>query len=235
MYATADLHIHSCLSPCGSLEMSPARIAAEASSCNIDILAITDHNSCRNAPAFEECCLQAGIVPLFGMEVTSSEEAHVVCLFEKKEPAMEFGAYIESRLPEITGKANMFGDQVYVDAEENILGEVTKALIGATDISIDRIVPMVHARGGIVFPAHIDRPAFSIVMQLGFLPDLPYDAVECMDPNCGLNTLGLPVITNSDAHYPGDIGSRPTRYEMNKLSFHGIQHALATHHIQRAL
>ena len=215
--------------------MSPSRIAAEASACKIDILAITDHNSCRNAPAFEECCLQKGIVPLFGMEVTSSEEAHVVCLFEKKEPAMEFGSYIESRLPEITGNPHMFGDQVYVDAEENILGEVTKALIGATDLSIDRIVPMVHERGGIVFPAHIDRPAFSIVMQLGFLPALPYDAVECMDPKCGLNPLGLPVITNSDAHYPGDIGTRPTQYEMDNISFMGIRHALAAHHIKWTL
>ncbi len=227
MRITADLHIHSCLSPCGSLEMSPARIASEASARKIDMLALTDHNTCRNAPAFETCCRAQGILPLFGMEVTSSEEAHIVCLFAEKESAMDFGEYVESRLPEIKGDPHMFGDQVYVDAAEQIIGEVSKALIGATDISIDQIVPIVHERGGIVFPAHIDRPAFSIVMQLGFLPELPYDAIECINPNCDYNTFGLPIITNSDAHFPQDIGTRPTKYEVQALSFEGLREALA--------
>lgn len=227
MHVTADLHIHSCLSPCGSLDMSPRRIAAEAAARGIDMLALTDHNSCRNAPAFEECCRTQGILPLFGMEVTSSEEAHVVCLFDEKQNAMEFGEYVESRLPEIKGDPRMFGDQIYVDADENILGEVSRALIGATDISIDQLVPMVHERGGLLFPAHIDRPAFSIVMQLGFLPDLPYDAVECVNPSCGVDTLGLRIITNSDAHFPEDIGTRPTEYAMESLSFEGLKAALS--------
>lgn len=226
MRVIADLHNHSCLSPCGSLEMSPRRIAAEAADRGIDMLALTDHNSCRNAPAFDLCCRRLGILPLFGMEVTSSEEAHVVCLFGEKTTAMEFGEYIESRLPEIKSNPHQFGDQVYVDAEDKILGEVTRALIGATDISIDQLVPMVHARGGLVFPAHIDRPAFSIVMQLGFLPDLPYDAVECINPGCGIDTLGLRIITNSDAHCPQDIGRRPTEYEMSTVSFEGLKAAL---------
>jgi len=207
--------------------MSPRRIAAEAAGRGVDMLALTDHNSCRNAPAFAECCRAQGILPLFGMEVTSSEEAHVVCLFDKQQTAMEFGEYVESRLPELQGDPSRFGDQVYVDAEENILGEVSRVLIGATDISIDQLVPMVHERGGLLFPAHIDRPAFSIVMQLGFLPDLPYDAVECMNPKCGLDTLGLRIITNSDAHFPEDIGTRPTEYEMETLSFEGLQAALS--------
>jgi len=226
MQISADLHIHSCLSPCGSLEMSPRRIAEAAAGRGLDVLALTDHNSCRNAPAFEECCKKMGILPLFGMEVTSSEEAHVVCLFAEQATAMEFGEYIESRLPEIKGDPRMFGDQVYVDAEDNILGEVSRALIGATDISIDQLVPMVHELGGLLFPAHIDRPAFSIVMQLGFLPDLPYDAVECVDPNCGIDTLGLRIITNSDAHYPEDVGTRPTEYAVNSISFEGLRAAL---------
>ena len=114
-----------------------------------------------------------------------------------------------------------------MDADEHILGEVSKALIGATDISIDQLVPLVHERGGLLFPAHIDRPAFSIVMQLGFLPDLPYDAVECINPNCGLDTLGLRIITNSDAHFPEAIGTRPTEYEMESLSFEGLKTALS--------
>ncbi|MFW5711460.1 MAG: PHP domain-containing protein [Spirochaetota bacterium] len=226
MQISADLHIHSCLSPCGSLAMSPRKIADAAAERGLEMLALTDHNSCRNAPAFEECCRKRGILPLFGMEVTSSEEAHVVCLFGEKATAMEFGEYVESRLPEIKGEPHMFGDQVYVDAEDNILGEVSRALIGATDISIDQLVPMVHEQGGLIFPAHIDRPAFSIVMQLGFLPDLPYDAVECIDPNCEIDTLGLRIITNSDAHYPEDIGTRPTEYAVDSISFEGLKAAL---------
>ncbi len=226
MKVLADLHIHSCLSPCGSLDMSPRRIAEEAAKRGIHMLAITDHNSCRNAPAFELCCREKGRVPLFGMEATSSEEAHVVCIFREKETAMKFGEHIESRLPEIKGDPHMFGDQVYVDADENVLGEVTRALIGATDISIDQLVPMVHELGGIVFPAHIDRPAFSIVMQLGFLPDLPYNAVECINPKCDIDSLGLRIITNSDAHYPEDIGRRPTVYEMDSISFLGLKESL---------
>jgi len=227
MHITADLHIHSCLSPCGSLEMSPKRIAAEAAARHIEMMAITDHNSCRNAPAFNECCNRQGIVPVFGMEVTSIEEAHVVCIFEGTPEALDFGEYIESRLPEVRGSSRMGDDQVYVDAEENILGQVNKLLIAATDISIDQIVTMVHERGGIVFPAHIDRPAFSIVMQLGFLPDLLYDAIECVNPNCNIDTLGLPIITNSDAHYPEDIASRPSEYQMDTPSFNGLRTALS--------
>lgn len=226
MKVRADLHNHSCLSPCGSLEMSPRKIAEIAAQRGIQILALTDHNSARNLPAFQSCCRQQGILPLFGMEITSAEEAHVVGLFPLLDTALEMGRMIESRLPLIEGDTHMFGDQVYVDEDELILGEVERALFSATDLSIDEIVSEVQRRNGIVFPAHIDRPAFSIVMQLGFLPPLPYDAVECVIPDCDIDTLGFHPITNSDAHYPEDIGKRPTEYEMESISWDALLQAL---------
>ncbi len=226
MLVRTDLHNHSCLSPCGSLELSPRRLTLEAKKREIRILALTDHNSGRNLPAFRACCEEAGIFPLFGIEITSLEEAHVVGIFEHLDAALEMGGFIESRLPLIEGNASLFGDQVYVDRNELILGEVDRALFGGTDLSIDQIVEEVHHRGGIVFPAHIDRNAYSIVMQLGFLPDLPYDAVECMNPDCGLDTLGYTPITNSDAHYPENVGSRSTIYEMSEISWPALRDAL---------
>jgi len=226
MEALVDLHNHSCLSPCGSLEMSPKILAETAAALKIRILALTDHNSARNLPAFRICCMNNGILPVFGLEITSAEEAHVVGLFGDLDTALEMGEYVESRLPTIKGDAHLFGDQIWVDENEFILGETSKALFAATDLSIDDIVEAVHRRRGIVFPAHIDRPVFSIVMQLGFLPDLPYDAVECVNPGCSIDTLGLPVITNSDAHYPEDIGKRPTRWELDEISWEGLKRAL---------
>lgn len=206
--------------------MSPKVIAERGAECGLRMMALTDHNSGRNLPAFRTCCIAEGIVPIFGMEITSAEEAHVVGLFGDLDTALDMGEYVESRLPSIEGDTSLFGDQVYVDENDYILGEADKALFAATDLTIEDIVDEVHQRGGIVFPAHIDRPMFSIVMQLGFLPDLPYDAVECVNPDCGLDTLDLPVITNSDAHYPEDIGKRPTRYLMTEPSWKGLKTAL---------
>lgn len=226
MDVLADLHNHSCLSPCGSLEMSPGVLASKAAEMNIDMLALTDHNSARNLPAFQVCCRASGVVPIFGMEITTVEEAHVVGLFGSLDTALEVGEYIESRLPLIDGDSHLFGDQVYVDENEYILGEVDRALFAATDLSIDDVVGLVHSYNGVVFPAHIDRPVFSIVMQLGFLPDLPYDAIECIDRHCGIDTRGVPVIRNSDAHYPQDIGKRSTRYRMRENSWDGLRAAL---------
>lgn len=190
------------------------------------MMALTDHNSGRNLPAFRTCCINEGIVPVFGMEITSAEEAHIVGLFGDLDTALDMSGYVESRLPPIRGDTSLFGDQVYVDENDYILGEADKALFAATDLSIEDIVDAVHHRDGIVFPAHIDRPMFSIVMQLGFLPDLPYDAVECVNPRCDIDTLNLPVITNSDAHYPENIGKRPTRYRMAEISWEGLKAAL---------
>lgn len=221
-----DLHIHSCLSPCGELTMSPLRIVREAQARDLDMIALTDHNSARNTPAFARCCREAGITALFGLELTTAEEAHVLCLFPEPKAAEDMGRLAEERLPDFPNNPDVFGDQVYVDSAEMILGEVQKALISATDLPIERALEEAGNRGGIVIPCHLDRPSFSLVMQLGFLPDLPFSAVECIELPCGAQTGGYPVITSSDAHSPEQIGSRPTTLEMEHCDWKGLLEGL---------
>lgn len=227
MRIRTELHIHSCASPCGSLEMSPARIAREAAEKGIGLIALTDHNTARNSPAFEKCCRGEGITGLFGLEVTSREEAHILTIFAHVDEALEMGRRVEESLPDIGTRESPFGDQVYVDENEYILGDIPKALFSATEYSTEEILELAHSIGGIVIPSHIDRPSFSIVMQLGFLPDLPFDAVECVSRDCGgAETRGIPVIQNSDAHYPGDIGTRPSVYDLERADFSSLKRAL---------
>ena len=217
-----DLHLHSCLSPCGGLTMSPLRIAREAKARGLHLIALTDHNSARNIPSFTRCCEEANIAALYGLEITSAEEAHLLCLFPKPETAEAMGALAEERLPDFPNNPDLFGDQVYVDSREMILGEVEKALISATDLSVEQVVEETHRRGGIVIPCHLDRPSFSLVMQLGFLPQLPFTAVECTRKPCSIDTGAFPVITSSDAHEPQQIGSRPQLLEAESCTWEGV-------------
>ncbi len=223
-----DLHNHSCLSPCGSLEMSPSRLVEEAVKNNIDILALTDHNAVDNLPAFDKCCRRAGITPVFGLEVTGREEAHLLCLFEDLKTAMEFGLIMYEDLATVMNDPDSMGDQIIVDEEENILGELEKFLIGgAVEYSIEELIPMVHQRSGLFIPAHIDRPAFSISSQLGFLPANDYDAVEVMRRPCSLNIQNYPEITGSDAHYPEHVGKRSFSLELEAPSFQALKKYLS--------
>ncbi|NQT60280.1 MAG: PHP domain-containing protein [Bacteroidetes bacterium] len=203
-----DLHNHSCLSPCASLEMSPTLLVERAVSKNIDILALTDHNSTRNLPAFAACCEKNSVTPIFGLEVNTFEEVHVVCLFEELDTAVSFGNYIESTLPNIHNDPNVFGDQIIVDEYENILGSVEPILFSSSSLSFFELIPRVLELGGLVIPAHIERFINGAVSQLGFLPDLPYSAVESLSVPCIYETYNNAVITGSDAHIPSSIGSR---------------------------
>ncbi|WP_020611743.1 PHP domain-containing protein [Sediminispirochaeta bajacaliforniensis] len=223
----ADLHIHSCLSPCGSLEMSPARIITEAEAAGLDLLALTDHNCARNLRAFDHAARKSNITPIFGIEVNSIEEAHVLCLFPTVKQAEELGDFIENRLPQIPNNPDLFGDQVYVDEHEFILGEVEVSLLQGAEITLEELLKEVKERGGLFIPAHIDRPSFSVVSQLGFLPRLDYSAVECVTWPPVIDTADYCVITDSDAHYPQDIAKRSFTFEADSPTFEGLYDALA--------
>lgn len=218
MVIKADLHLHSCLSPCGDLSMSPSLIVSYLKEKNITLAAVTDHNSCLNNPAFAALCKKENILCLYGMEAQTAEEIHVLCLFSSLEDALAFGTFIYDLLPPFMNVPEKTGDQVYVDEEENILGEVEKYLITSASISIDDLVKEVHKRGGLCIPAHVDRPSFSLSSQFGCITPGGWDAIEVvrLDRDPPLDTLNYPVIFSSDAHYPEHIGRRWTDFEVDE-------------------
>jgi hypothetical protein len=219
----ADFHNHSCLSPCGSLELSPRVLVEAAAARNVQILALTDHNTSRNCPAFAVHCRRLGIIPLYGLEVTTLEEAHMVTLFGNLEAAMDFGEYIYSIITPLPNNPEKTGDQVYVDADDNIVGELEYFLPSAANIGIDELGSEAAKYGGIVIPAHVDRSAFSMTSQFGAVVYGPWAALECVrippvltagyaNPSENrtklLDTLGFPLVTGSDAHYVEHVGRR---------------------------
>ena len=227
MIIKADLHIHTCLSPCASLEMSPSVIASELKKKGIDAASITDHNSALNCPAFADACKREGIWGLFGIEVTSMEEAHLLCIFETPDAALDFGEFIYKNLPDIPNNPETFGDQVYVDSEDNIIGEVEKYLGNALMLSIDEIRDEALSRSALFIPAHVDKPVFSIPSQLGFLPDDKYTAIEVFNPASSSDyELKYSVVTSSDAHYLDAIGKKYFTVDVADKSFLSLALAL---------
>jgi len=216
----ADLHNHSCLSPCGSLDLSPRCLLELGAAKGLKLMALTDHNSSLNCPAFAKLSPQYGIIPIFGMEATTTEEIHVLCLFTNLEASMAFSEYAYSILTPFLNNPEKTGDQVYVDEEDNIEGEVEYYLVNPIDLSVDSIGAKVSEYGGIVIPAHVDRYAFSMVSQLGVIVKGPWAALECVRIPPSLNdkpldTLGYPMTTSSDAHYPEHVCRRPFQLDVS--------------------
>jgi PHP family Zn ribbon phosphoesterase len=215
----ADLHNHSCLSPCGSLDLSPRALAEAAAARGVQVLALTDHNASRNCPAFAVHCRRLGIIPLYGLEVTTQEEVHMVTLFAALPAALAFGDYIYSIITPFPNDPEKTGDQVYVDEDDNIEGELEYFLPSAAGIGVDDLGKRAAEYGGIVIPAHVDRPAFSMSSQLGVVVPGPWAAVECVripplsdmgnPASPPLDTLGFPLVSGSDAHYLEHVGRRP--------------------------
>ena len=208
-----DLHIHSCLSPCGDDDMTPANIAGMAALNGLNIVALTDHNSSKNCPAFFKHAKANGLVPVAGMEITTSEDIHAVCLFRTLEDAMDFDSYVEAHLMNIKNRADIFGHQYIIDENDQVSGEVENLLIGATDISLTEAFSEVTERGGVCYPAHIDRQSNGVIAVLGTFPQEPaFTAYEFNDAASEAEYLvRFPMIRNlkktvsSDAHYLWDI------------------------------
>lgn len=205
-----DLHIHSCLSPCANLEMSPAEIVARARVAGLDGLALTDHQSARNCAAVAECARRAGMACLFGLEVCTAEEVHNLCLFDTVEQALAMTDWVYDALPRRVNDPDTFGDQPVVTWDDDIV-ELEWRLLAA---ACRRTIPDTSARcrelGGIFIAAHIDRSAFSVYSQLGLLPEGDvYDAVELSrtaDAAVWLSrTGGLAATRSSDAHNLDDV------------------------------
>jgi DNA polymerase III alpha subunit len=217
-----DLHVHSCLSPCGDDDNTPNNIAGMASLCELDIVALTDHNSCKNCPAFFEAAEKNNIIPIAGMELTTSEDIHVVCLFENLDDALSFDAYVNTQRIFIKNKPSVFGRQMILDGEDEIIGEEEFLLTNATKISIEDVNDIVKKFHGISFPAHIDKNANGIIAILGTLPKAhKYTAVEIHSSD-NLNEYSKKyelndtiVIFSSDAHYLTDIKDKENYVELS--------------------
>lgn len=217
-----DLHIHSCLSPCGDDDNTPNNIAGMASLCGLNIVALTDHNSTDNCPAFFEAAKRYGIIPIAGMELTTSEDIHIVCLFETLESAMAFGTRIkELRIP-IENRPDIFGRQQILDGQDNVIGEEKNLLINATLVSVEEVPTLVAEFGGICYPAHIDRQSNGIISVLGTFPATPhFNCVEFHDGEKSeeyIHKYGLQdkkIIVSSDAHRLTDMRDRENYFDLD--------------------
>lgn len=218
-----DLHIHSCLSPCGDNDMTPANIAGTATLAGIQIMALTDHNSVKNCPAFFKACKKYGVIPVPGMELTTAEDIHAVCLFDELENALAFGEEVDSRRIKIPNRVDIFGDQRIMDEDDNIVGIDEFMLPNATEITIDEAPGIVKKYGGICYPAHIDRQANGIISVLGTFPDFPkFGCFELHDKEkLEAHLEKYPIlrdkmmVVSSDAHYLWDIRDADCTVELD--------------------
>jgi 3',5'-nucleoside bisphosphate phosphatase len=230
----ADLHIHTVLSPCGDLEMSPLNIIATAKKQKIDIIGITDHNTTRHCALMKKLGSENGVFVLTGAEVTTKEEVHCLTFFDKPESLDEFQRYLDKYLPFVKNDPYNFGYQVVVDQEENIIDEVESLLIVAIDQSISEVRNKVKGLNGIFIPAHVNRPRNGLLSQLGFIPDdLNPDAIEIFGKHAKAAFLqehpefnAYQLIRSSDAHHPDSIGNWTTQFLLHHISFEEIVMAL---------
>ncbi len=225
MKAFIDFHIHSCLSPCASLEMSPRTIVARSKAAGLDCIALTDHSCTENLPAFHEACARAGMACLYGLEASTAEEVHVLCIFDDLTRAMDFGQMIYSRLPGRPADPELFGDQPVVNVDEEVTHFAEKLLNIGTDISFFDLVPMVQKAGALCIPSHIDREMCGAISHLGFLPDMPYDAVEVVGKIAPDIARRWPVVRFSDAHHPDQLARRFTEVETDAFTVPALRAA----------
>jgi PHP family Zn ribbon phosphoesterase len=230
----ADLHIHTVLSPCGDLEMSPVNIVSEAVLKGLDIIGITDHNTTRHCELIKRLAAEKGIFVMQGAEVTTKEEVHCLAFFENNYSLVKFQEFLDASLPEVINDPLIFGYQLQVDENENVVYEENKLLINAITKSFEETEAFVHSLDGLFIPAHMNRPKNSIYSQLGFLPDkFNADALEISKTTTSEQFFtvhpevkGFSVIRSSDAHYREDIGTAVTLFFIEEASFPEIKQAL---------
>ena len=204
-----DLHIHSCLSPCGDGDMTPANIIGMSALKGLDVVALTDHNSSKNCRPFLKMAEEYGLIAIPGMEVTTAEEVHVVCLFPDLTAALDFDRFVSHHLIKVANRPHIFGEQLLYGLDDQPIGEEPYLLINSTDLSFDDLYSHVDIRGGVMIPAHIDKSSNSLLANLGFIPpDSRFGCVELKNM-AHLHRLkkahpyldNCRIISNSDAHY----------------------------------
>ena len=229
-----DLHIHSCLSPCGDDDMTPANIVGMAAILGLDAVAVTDHNSCKNCPAVLAAAKEYGILAIPGMEINTAEEIHAVCLFPDLDAAMDFDTYVYDRLMPFPNNEEIFGRQLLYDTEDQVCGSIPNLLINATEISFEGLWELVRSYEGVMFPAHVDKSANSLMANLGFIPpDSQFKTAEVKDLR-QLHRLkkahpyleGCRIVSDSDAHYLEHIHEPGLTLPVEEKSARGVVEAL---------
>ncbi len=208
-----DFHIHSCLSPCGDDDSTPNSIAGMATLNGLNVVALTDHNTCRNCPGFFAAAKRHGIIPIAGMELTTAEDIHVVFLFENLEDALEFDKEINTRRILFPNRVDIYGEQYVMDGEDNVLDTEPHLLSNATTVTVEECPALAMRFGGICYPAHVDRQANGIIATLGTFPDY-IKGFKCCEFHDGdkvreyLEKYPIgdrKIIISSDAHYLWDM------------------------------
>ncbi|HLB72595.1 MAG TPA: PHP domain-containing protein [Sedimentisphaerales bacterium] len=222
----ADLHLHTCLSPCADSRMQATAIVERAKKVGLDMIAICDHNSAENAAAVVKAGQRAGLAVIGGMEVTSSEEVHILGLFDTAADLMYMQDMVYENLPGENSE-EAFGSQIVIDEWDNVVGKNPRLLIGATTLTVEQIVDSIHRWAGVAIASHVDRERFSLIGQLGFIPQgLDLDALEVSRSCSTVLEYDYPVVTSSDAHFLDDIGRRSTCFMIESASLGEIRKAL---------
>lgn len=215
--------------------MTPANLAAMCALAGLQIVALTDHNTCGNCASFCRAAQLHGLTVLSGMELCTQEEIHVVCLFPNPEQAEDFSREIARHLPPIRNDPARFGRQLRMDDEDGVLGEESAFLAGSTDIPLAQVPKLVSSWGGAAFPSHIDRPSFSLLGVLGLWdPDLGFTAAE-LSHHCPPelarrpDLAGLQLLTNSDAHYLDQVWGAEHTLDLPECSPQAVIQRLACH------
>ena len=229
MKLSADLHIHSCLSPCGNQEMTPNNLVNMAWLKGLDAIAVTDHNRAANLPACAAAAARRGVLLVPALEATSREEVHLLCYLPSLEAAIALDEWLYARLPPIPNRADYFGEQTVMDAEDGVAGEEPRLLLQASEASLEELSAYAAALGGVAVPAHINRGACSLLSVLGFMPESPrFFAVELARGAAAkpVDLDGRLVLYGSDAHRLADIAEPGWGLEVTERSVAGVLEAL---------
>lgn len=238
MKITYDFHLHSCLSPCADNDMTPNNIVNMAALAGLDAIALTDHNSCANCAAVMRVAAenfpQMTVLP--GMELETSEEVHVVCLFEELAGALAFEKLVADALPRIPNRKEIYGDQLLCNERDEVTGEKEHLLVTATALSVDGLPALVRQFGGVAIPAHVDRPSYSLLSNLGFISDeMGFSSIEISTKLFGEKAakfleknqfVRYNVVMSSDSHNLGTIGIQAETLEVSENSARAIIHRL---------
>ncbi|MCL2568365.1 MAG: phosphoesterase [Oscillospiraceae bacterium] len=227
-----DLHLHSCLSPCGDEEMTPQNIVGMMALAGYELIAVADHNSTRNCKAILAAAKEVGILAIPAMELCTREEVHVLCFLPDIEAAEAFGRHVYTTLPDVRNRSDIFGKQLLMDEQDQTVGEEERLLISAADIGIYEVYDLVRSYGGTAIPAHVDRHSFSLLSNLGFYdPTMQFPAME-LTANCDRETflqahgIALRHMVNSDAHSLEQIPDPKRKICLQTCSARGVIQAI---------